>query len=183
MIPQPFIDELLNRCDLVELIDGYLPLKKRGNSYLACCPFHNEKSPSFNVIAKKQFYHCFGCGASGNAISFIMQYQSLDFVGAVEVLAARLGMQVPSEKNPAIAEQTLSLYQTLDKINQFYQMNLKNSAPAIEYLKNRGLNGNIAKQYQLGYAPSGWHVLEEQFKPYKKELIASGMLIQKDNNS
>ena len=183
MIPQPFIDELLTRCDLVELIDSYIPLKKRGNSHIACCPFHNEKSPSFNVLSKKQFYHCFGCGASGNAISFVMQYLNHNFIEAVEVLATRLGMQVPSEKGHDAAEQTLSLYQTLDKVNLFYQKNLKNDEAAINYLKNRGLNGVIAKKYQIGYASSGWHILEQTFAANKKELIASGMLIQKDNGS
>ena len=97
LIPQPFIDDLLHRTDLVELIDSYVPLKKRGTSHVACCPFHNEKSPSFNVVAKKQFYHCFGCGASGNAISFVMNYQNLGFIDAVETLATRLGLTVPRE--------------------------------------------------------------------------------------
>lgn len=181
MIPQPFIDELLNRCDIVELIDSHIPLKKRGNSYLACCPFHNEKTPSFNVMAKKQFYHCFGCGVSGNAISFHMQYLNQNFIEAVEALAARVGMQVPSEKKNEPTEQALSLYQTLEKVNHFYQNNLKNNVTAINYLKNRGLNGLIAKKYQLGYAPSGWHILEKNLTTYHNELIASGMLIRKDD--
>lgn len=183
MIPQTFIDELLSRCDIVELIDSYIPLKKRGNSYLACCPFHSEKTPSFNVIAKKQFFHCFGCGASGNAISFNMQYLNQNFIEAVEALASRVGMQVPSEKSHEATEQALSLYQTLEKVNHFYQKSLKNEVNAINYLKKRGLNGVIAKKYQLGYAPSGWHVLDNNLKSCSKELIASGMLIRKDNGS
>ena len=182
MIPQPFIDELLTRCDIVELIDGYIPLKKRGNSYLACCPFHSEKTPSFNVIAKKQFYHCFGCGASGNAISFNMQYLNQSFIEAVEALAARVGMQVPPKKNHDVTKQALDLYQTLEKVSQFYQKSLKNESIPIDYLKKRGLNGVIAKKYQLGYAPTGWHILENNLKSLRKELIASGMLILKDNS-
>ena len=183
MIPQAFIDELLTRCDLVELIDSYVPLKKRGNSYLACCPFHNEKTPSFNVIAKKQFYHCFGCGASGNAISFIMQYLNQNFIEAIEAIAARVGMQVPTEKKAEAIEHDRSLYQTLEKVNHFYQKSLKNTADPIHYLKNRGLNGLIAKKYQLGYALPGWHTLENELKRDKKELIESGMLICKDNGT
>lgn len=183
LIPQAFIDDLLTRCDLVELIDSYTPLKKRGNSYIACCPFHNEKTPSFNVISKKKFYHCFGCGVSGNAISFIMQYLNQNFVEAVETLASRLGMQVPTEKKSDANGERLSLYQTLEKVNQFYQQTLKDNTTAIDYLKKRGLNGVIAKAYQLGYAEEGWHVLEHQFKAHQKELIASGMLIEKEHGS
>ena len=183
MIPQSFIDELLARCDLVELIDAHVPLKKRGHSYLACCPFHHEKTPSFNVIAKKQFYHCFGCGASGNAISFQMQYLNQTFIEAVETLATRLGMHVPSTKNPEAIEQTSNLYQTLEKVNLFYQKNLKNEIEPINYLKKRGLNGLIAKKYQLGYASPGWHNLETRLKSSTKELIASGMLICKDDGT
>lgn len=183
LIPQPFINELLNRTDLVELVDGYIPLKKRGNSYLACCPFHTEKTPSFNVVAKKQFYHCFGCGASGNSISFVMNYLNQNFIEAIETLAARAGLQVPrdsdvSEKN----QQSQSLYQLLTQVCQFYQQTLKaNSEEAIQYLRQRGLTGEIAKKYQLGFAHAGWHTLEHQFKGRRTELITTGMLIRKDD--
>ncbi|STX28006.1 DNA primase [Legionella beliardensis] len=182
LIPRPFIDELLHRTDLVELIDSYVPLKKRGNSYTACCPFHNEKTPSFNVVAKKQFYHCFGCGASGNAISFIMSYLSQGFIDAVETLAARLGMQVPREQNNEKIQQSLSLYQVLAQVNQYYQKSLKQApSEVINYLRQRGLSGEIAKYFQLGYAPLGWHTLEQQFRDYKADLITTGMLIKKDD--
>ncbi|MFC3909686.1 DNA primase [Legionella dresdenensis] len=182
LIPRPFIDELLHKTDLVELIDGYVPLKKRGNSYLACCPFHSEKTPSFNVVAKKQFYHCFGCGESGNAISFVMSYLNQSFVDAVETLASRLGMQVPRDSQPEKTQQTLSLYQLLQRVSQFYQHSLKNNgAAAVDYLKNRGLSGEIAKRYQLGYSPAGWNTLEQHFKPNKAELITTGMLIKNDD--
>ncbi|WP_419420186.1 DNA primase [Legionella sp. D16C41] len=182
LIPRPFIDELLHHTDLVELIDSYVPLKKRGNSYTACCPFHNEKTPSFNVVAKKQFYHCFGCGVSGNAISFVMSYLSQGFVDAIETLALRLGMQVPREQNQEKIQQSLSLYQILNKVSQFYQKSLKNApTEVINYLRHRGLTGEIAKQFQLGYAPLGWHTLEGQFKEYKADLITTGMLVKKDD--
>jgi len=184
LIPQPFIDELLNRTDIVELIDGYVPLKKRGNSHTACCPFHNEKTPSFNVVAKKQFYHCFGCGASGNAISFAMSYLHLNFVEAIENLAARAGMQVPRENNPEKNHQSLNFYQLLERVSKFYQDTLKtNGQAAISYLKNRQLSGEVARLYQLGYAPPGWRTLESRFKQNKNELIATGMLIQKDDGT
>ncbi len=182
LIPRPFIDELLNRTDIVELIDGYVPLKKRGNSHTACCPFHNEKNPSFNVIAKKQFYHCFGCGASGNAISFAMSYLHLNFVEAVENLAARVGMQVPRDGRAEKSNESLNLYQLLVNVSHFYQQTLKSDGQAaISYLKNRHVSGEVARLYQLGYSPSGWHTLDAQFKTNKNELIATGMLIAKDD--
>lgn len=182
LIARPFIDELLQQTNIVELIDSYVPLQKKGSSYIACCPFHQEKTPSFNVVAKKQFYHCFGCGASGNAISFIMQYLNQGFATAVETLAARLGLQIPREKSSKSQQRSLSLYQLLAEVSQFYQKNLKTQGqPAIAYLRQRGVNGEIAKQYELGYAPPGWHILARQFKNNITELIHTGMLIQKDN--
>ncbi len=183
LIPRPFIDELLNRTEIVDLIDGYVPLKKRGTSYTACCPFHTEKTPSFNVIAKKQFYHCFGCGASGNVISFVMQYLSLGFVEAVETLAARAGMQIPREGNEK-EKVGGNLYQLLQRVANYYQHTLKTSGHvAIDYLKNRGVSGEIARAYQIGYAPPGWHTLIQQFKGNEKELVDTGMLIQKDDGA
>lgn len=182
LIPQLFLDELISRTDLVELIDSYVPLKKRGVSYIACCPFHNEKTPSFNVIAKKQFYHCFGCGVSGNAISFIMSYLNQGFTDAVETLASRLGLTVPREGNSEKNQKTLSLYQLLAQVSQFYQNTLKaNGQVAIEYLRGRGLSGEVAKLYQLGYAPPGWQTLEMKFRKNRNELISTGMLIQKED--
>lgn len=182
LIPQPFINELLQRTELVELIDGYVPLKKRGNSYLACCPFHNEKTPSFNVIAKKQFYHCFGCGANGNAISFVMNYLNQNFIEAIETLAARAGLQVPRDPGQAEkTQQSLSLYKLMEQICQYYQQMLKTSGEkAVNYLRQRGLTGEMAKLYQLGYAPAGWRSLEQQFKSHKEALITTGMLVRND---
>lgn len=182
LIPRPFIDELLSCTDIVELIDGYVPLKKRGNSYIACCPFHSEKTPSFNVVSKKQFYYCFGCGASGNAISFAMNYLHQNFSDAIGTLAAKAGMTVPRDGTQKNNKQSESLYQLLERIAVFYQQCLKKSGKAaIDYLKSRELTGEIAQQFQLGFAPPGWHILEEQFRPRTQELIATGMLIQTDD--
>jgi DNA primase len=182
LIPQPFIDDLLHRTDLVELIDSYVPLKKRGNSYTACCPFHHEKSPSFNVVARKQFYHCFGCGASGNAISFIMNYLNQGFPEAVDTLASRVGLTVPKEGTNEKNNATHDLYKLLVEVNLFYQKKLKyEGQEAIEYLKNRGLSGAIAKLYQLGFAPEGWHHLEKAFSRYRTDLITTGMLIKSED--
>ncbi|WED43390.1 DNA primase [Legionella cardiaca] len=182
LIPQPFIDELLTRTDIVEFIDSYLPLKKSGHAFVACCPFHNEKTPSFNVVARKQFYHCFGCGASGNVISFAMNYLNQGFIEAVETLASRLGLQVPREGRTEKNQQSLSLYQLLAQVSQFYQQTLKTKGQAaINYLRQRGLTGEIAKLYQIGYAPPDWQNLEKQFKSHRSELIATGMLIEKED--
>lgn len=183
LIPRAFIDDLLQRTELVELIDSYVPLKKRGTSHVACCPFHSEKTPSFNVIAKKQFYHCFGCGASGNAISFIMSYHNQSFVDAVETLASRAGLTVPKDKQSAgKSNQAQNLYHLLEKVKLFYQKTLKNEGKmAIDYLRKRGLTGATAQCYQLGYAPNQWHSLEQVFKNQQPELIASGMLIKNDH--
>lgn len=179
LIPQPFIDDLLQRTDLVELIDSYVPLKKRGNSHVACCPFHNEKSPSFNVVAKKQFYHCFGCGASGNAISFIMNYLNQGFIDAVETLAARLGLTIPREKQTDKNNPAKDHYKLLASVCFYYQGKLKQEGtPAVTYLLNRGVSGEIAKLYQLGFALDGWHHLEKAFPRNQKELLTTGMLIQ-----
>ncbi|MCR9192168.1 MAG: DNA primase [Gammaproteobacteria bacterium] len=182
LIPREFIDELLTRTDLVELVDAYVPLKKRGINHIACCPFHQEKTPSFNVIPKKQFYHCFGCGANGNAISFIMSYLHQTFPQAIETLAAKAGMQIPREQLPENLKQALALYGVLKKASDYYQKTLRKAGKvAIDYLKQRGVNGEVARRYHIGYAPPGWHALEEQFPKLRTELLATGMLIQKEN--
>ncbi len=181
LIPQPFIDDLLQRTDLVELIDSYVPLKKRGTSHIACCPFHNEKSPSFNVVAKKQFYHCFGCGASGNAISFIMNYLNQGFIDAVETLATRLGLSVPREGQTEKNNASQDLYKLLSAVSLYYQKKLKHEGQvAVDYLRHRGLSGEIAKLYQLGFANEGWHHLEQAFPKSQRDLIATGMLIKNE---
>jgi len=182
LIPRSFIDEVLNKTDIVELIDIYIPLKKRGHNYIACCPFHNEKTPSFNVSAKKQFYHCFGCSASGNAISFVMKYINKDFPGAIETLAERLSLTVPHEGRQEKSKRSPHLTTLLQNVAQFYQHTLQTSSHmAREYLQKRGLSADVIRLFALGYAPDSWHALETQFKNQQAELIESGMLIQKDD--
>ena len=185
LIPQQFIDELLAKTDIINFIDSYVPLKKQGASHAACCPFHDEKTPSFNVIAKKQFYHCFGCGVSGNVISFAMSYLNQDFPEAIETLAARAGLEVPKDSQSTRSHvKSLPLYELLDKIAVFYQNKLQTSGhDATSYLENRGVSADIIKRYQIGYAPKGWHALEQPFKPHLNALITTGMLVLKDDQS
>ncbi|CAH9053152.1 DNA primase [Pseudoalteromonas holothuriae] len=168
-IPRQFIDELLDRTDIVDLIDNRVGLKKAGKDYQACCPFHNEKSPSFTVSRDKQFYHCFGCGANGNAISFMMDYDKLEFVDAIEELAALLNLEVPREqgsnKPERTVEQKRSDYDLMLQTAKFYQHQLKhhkNASAVIDYIKGRGLSGETVKQYMIGYAPSEWESLCHQ---------------------
>ncbi|CCQ09525.1 DNA primase [Pseudoalteromonas luteoviolacea B = ATCC 29581] len=165
-IPRQFIDDLLARLDIVELIDGRIGLKKAGKDYQACCPFHNEKTPSFTVSRDKQFYHCFGCGANGNAISFVMDYDKLEFVDAIEELAALLNLDVPREQGnngPQRSQaERRSDYDLMQQAALYYQHQLKqhpNSNQVIEYIKGRGLSGETAKRFQIGYAPSEWDAL------------------------
>jgi DNA primase len=184
MIPRPFIDDLLVRVDIVDLIDSCLPLKKSGNNYTARCPFHTEKTPSFAVTRSKQLYHCFGCGAGGNAISFLMDFNHLSFVEAIEDLASFAGIEVPQEtstttfkKNTASAS-----FKVLEQAANFYVEQLRNNLEAknaIDYLKNRGLNGEIAQKFHIGFAPNSWDSLGKQFK--NQELIDSGLAIAKDS--
>lgn len=188
-IPREFIDSLLMRVDLVDLIDSHVPLKKAGNNYVALCPFHNEKSPSFSVNRSKQFYHCFGCGASGNAVSFLMDYSSLDFVAAVESLAAFIGVDVPREqgkyRNYEQPDTFKELYQLLEDVATFYAKQLRATNPqaqtAIDYLKARGVSGQIAKTFMLGYADEQWHVLAAHFPEQK--LLELGLLVSNEKGN
>src|SRR5690242_11206167 len=162
MIPKSFVQELLNRADIVDVIESYLPLKRAGSNLLACCPFHNEKTPSFTVSPSKQFYHCFGCGAHGTVVGFLMEYSGLGYVEAIKDLAARVGMQVPEVSTPraqASAPDVEHLTDVLQGAAQFYKDELKRSERAITYLKSRGLTGDIAARFHLGYAPPGWQNL------------------------
>ncbi len=184
-IPQSFIDDLIARADIVEVINARVPLKKKGREYTACCPFHNEKTPSFTVSEAKQFYHCFGCGAHGTAIGFLMEYEHLDFVDAIETLAAEYHLEVPREETADARharDEKQPLYDVLEQASQLYQQQLRKSDRAVRYLKQRGLSGEIAKRYRLGYAPDGWHFLLESLggKPASiKHLKATGMVIEK----
>ena len=184
-IPREFIDELLVRVDIVDLIDSHVPLKKTGTNYVARCPFHAEKTPSFSVSQPKQFFHCFGCGISGNAISFLMNFSHLDFVEAVEDLAGFAGVEIPRESIEYQQEQKKedlnSLYLLMEQVATFYMKQLRTSddgKKAVEYLKNRGVSGDCAGEFMLGYAPDEWKVLAGRFN--QKLLIAAGLLVSKE---
>jgi len=185
-IPRSFIDDLLVRVDIVDLVDTYVPLKKAGSSYVARCPFHTEKTPSFAVTRNKQLYHCFGCGAGGNAISFLMDYSHLNFVEAVEDLADFVGVEVPREASlgPVKKNNTAEILQVLEQVTGFYIDQLRDNVSAkvaVDYFKSRGLSGEVAREFQLGYAPAGWDALSKRFKP--QQLIEAGLVVTKDNGS
>jgi DNA primase len=185
-IPQNFIDDLIARADIVDVVNARVPLKKKGREYSACCPFHNEKTPSFTVSQNKQFYHCFGCGAHGTALGFLMEYENLDFVDAVEALAAEYNLDVPRENVPEHIhkqkDDRQAIYDALAECAKLYQQELKNTPRAVDYLKQRGLTGDIAKTYQLGYAPDGWGFISDKLAgntSTRKALLDSGVLIEK----
>jgi DNA primase len=185
VIPDSFIQDLIARVDIVDLIDTYVPLKKAGANYAACCPFHNEKSPSFTVSPTKQFYHCFGCGAHGTAIGFVMEYQGVGFVDAVKELAGRAGMQVPESEGRSFNDekpgQTRTLIETMGRAAQYYKDQLKASPRAIEYCKKRGLSGEVAARFGIGYAPDGWQNLQAVFPNYNAdELKLAGLVIENE---
>ena len=180
MIPESFIQELLGRVDIVDVVERHVPLKKAGVNYSACCPFHSEKTPSFTVSASKQFYHCFGCGAHGSAISFVMQYSGLGFIDAVEDLASHVGMQVPRdapERHAQNAARKAPLTELLARATKFYREQLKQSPKAVEYLKGRGLSGEIAARFGLGYAPEEWQGLQQVFPDYDDQALAECGLV------
>ncbi|MEW6989976.1 DNA primase [Colwelliaceae bacterium 6441] len=198
MIPRQFIDDLLARADIVELIDSRVPLKKAGKNYQACCPFHTEKSPSFSVSQDKQFYHCFGCGEHGNAISFLMEFDRLEFPDAIEELAAHYNMEVPREQNNQSPAQQLQQqkayqqkqddYELMASISRFYQQQFKVAADketAIKYLQGRGLSGEIVKRFGIGYISDAWDGMMNQFaksQAITQQLIDLGMAIQGDKS-
>ncbi len=155
LIPESFIEELLGRLDIVEIVERHVPLKRAGREFQACCPFHDEKTPSFTVSPQKQFYHCFGCGAHGSVIGFLMNYEGLEFVDAVEDLARHAGLTVPREASRK-AQPSVGLYEVMEAVASFYQEQLKTSQEAIDYLKKRGLSGEVAKEFGVGFAPAGW---------------------------
>jgi len=197
-IPRQFIDDLLARLDIVDVIDARVKLKKQGKNYGACCPFHNEKTPSFSVSQEKQFYHCFGCGVHGNAIDFLMEYERLDFVETIEELASLVGAEVPREqRNPnspqsnqprANSEQKRNLYDLMASIGQFYRQQLKQSQnrAAIDYLKQRGLSGEIVQKFGIGYIADEWDLIRKNFGQTNETqdmLVSGGMLIENDKGN
>ena len=185
-IPQTFIQELLSRVDVVEVVGRYVPLRKAGANFMGLCPFHGEKSPSFSVSPSKQFFHCFGCGKSGNAIGFLMEHAGMGFVDAVEDLARQVGLSVPDdhvapadkERAAAARQHQATLSETLEKAGQDYRKQLRQSPRAVDYLKGRGVSGEVAQRYGLGYAPEGWRHLASVFAQYDDPLLSdSGLVI------
>jgi len=197
-ISRQFIDDLLARADIVDLVESRVPLKKAGKNYQACCPFHNEKSPSFTVSQDKQFYHCFGCGEHGNAISFLMEFDRLDFVDAVEELASHCGVEVIREENNAspseqrrqqqVYQQKQNDYELMTQISLFFQQQLKESSDketAVSYLKGRGLTGEVVKRFGIGYISDAWDGMMKVFSANgrtNQQLVDLGMVIQGDKN-
>jgi DNA primase len=186
LIPQAFIDELLARVDIVSVIDARVPLKKAGHEYKACCPFHNEKTPSFYVSPSKQFYHCFGCGAHGTAVGFLMEYERLEFPDAIEDLARDLGLEVPHEQGSAphaSLEPLDELRELLDKVNAYYQLQLREHSQrtrAVDYLKARGVDGPTAARFGIGYAPPGWDGLRDALGSQASAgLLKLGLLVER----
>jgi DNA primase len=188
-IPTEFIEELLARTDIVEIIGSRITLKKGGQNFTGLCPFHQEKTASFSVSQDKQFYYCFGCQATGSALKFIMEHDHLDFIPAVEMLAAKVGMQIPREEDPQYDEKRRkqkSLYEILEKSNQFYKHQLRHHEDkdlAVRYLKDRGIGGPIARDFAIGYAPKGWDNLLRKLAITNADralLIDSGMLIERE---
>ncbi|NDL63597.1 DNA primase [Acerihabitans arboris] len=188
-IPRVFINDLLARTDIIDLIDARVKLKKQGKNYHACCPFHHEKTPSFTVNGEKQFYHCFGCGAHGNAIDFLMNYDRLEFVESIEELATMHGLEVPSEAgvgpNQQERHQRQSLYQVMEKLSGYYLQALQQTAaaPAHQYLTKRGLSAEIISHFAIGYAPPGWDNVLKRFGRSAEDRTAlndAGMLVTND---
>ena len=185
-IPKHFIDDLITRTDIVEVINARVPLKKAGREYKACCPFHEEKTPSFTVSPDKQFYHCFGCGAHGTAIGFLMDFEHLDFVESVESLAGSLGIEVPREASPTPQKREPDLYETTERAANFYREQLKGNDDAISYLKNRGLTGKIAAEFSIGFALESWDALSEKLGKTpedSKRLLATGLASRRSDGS
>jgi len=187
-IPQSFIDELIARADVVEIIGSRVALKKAGREYKACCPFHDEKTPSFWVSPDKQFYHCFGCGAHGTALGFLMQYDQLPFPEAVEDLAGRLGLTVPHEGGgkSAPVDDMAPLYALLGRVAEFYAASMHSSARARGYAQARGLEPATIERFQIGYAPDAWDEVLKQFggsAEQRSALAATGLIIERTGGS
>jgi DNA primase len=182
-IPQHFIDELMQRADIVEVVGSRVPLKKAGREYKACCPFHGEKTPSFTVSPDKGFYHCFGCGAHGTALGFIMEFDRLEFVAAVEELAGIYGLEVPREDPPPGRAPLAPVFAVLGEAAVFFQEALKNHPSAVDYLKSRGLDGDTAREFRLGYAPPAWDSLLRALGATESRiplLLAAGLVVPRD---
>lgn len=184
LIPQDFIDDLIARADIVEVVGRRVPLKKAGREFKACCPFHGEKTPSFTVSPGKGFYHCFGCGAHGTAIGFLMEFDHMSFVEAIESLASSMGVEVPRNESDQPARRYDELFSLMDSVARHWQSCLKDAPAAVEYVKNRGIDGPTAKRFGIGYAPDGWSNVLDKFGKSDEaieKLLATGLIIRKDN--
>ena len=184
LIPKQFIVDLIDRADVVEVVGRRVQLKKAGKEYKACCPFHDEKSPSFTVSPSKGFYHCFGCGMHGNALDFLMEYDHMDFVDAVESLAGVMGVEVPREENQRPTRSYDALFELASRVEHYFEAQLKTNQQAVDYLKARGIDGATAKRFGIGYAPSGWSNVLDKFGTSKEaieRLLATGLIIRKDD--
>ena len=184
MIPQHFIDDLIARADIVDVVGRRVQLKKAGREFKACCPFHDEKTPSFTVSPNKGFYHCFGCGAHGTALGFLMDYDHMSFVDAVETLAQSMGIEVPREEGERPAQRYDELFDLVRRVERFFQDQLRDHQPAIDYLKQRGVDGTTAKRFGVGFAPDGWSTVLDKFGTSQQtidRLLAVGLIIRKDN--
>ncbi|MEM7096805.1 MAG: DNA primase [Pseudomonadota bacterium] len=181
-IPQSFINDLINRLDIVDVVESRVQLKKSGKNYSGLCPFHDEKTPSFTVSPDKQFFHCFGCSESGTALTFIMKYERLEFVEAVEMVASQMGLEVPREGGGGRRERVdPSLYDILSEAESFYRKALRESEPAIAYLKSRGLTGEVARDFGIGYAPDAWQGVSDALKRFKADqLTQAGLVIENE---
>ncbi len=182
MIPKSFIQDLLNRLDIVDVIERYVTLKKAGTNFVACCPFHTEKSPSFTVSQSKQFYHCFGCGAHGTAIGFVMEHTGMGFVEAIEDLAKGIGLAVPQEASNIPQHKVApDLYDLMQSATRYYREQLKVTPRAIEYLKKRGLSGEVAARFGIGYSPDDWQNLKAAVPNYQDtSLVETGLVIENE---
>ncbi len=183
LIPRQFIDTLITRSDIVDVVSTRVPLKKAGKEYIACCPFHDEKTPSFSVSPAKQFYHCFGCGAHGNALDFLMEYDRIGFIDAVEALADMNGIEVPRDATAARGPDHRPMFTLLDEIGAWYREQLRATPTAAAYLKQRGLSGEICARFGIGYAPAGWDPLLKRFggdDTRFRQLAETGMIVDAD---
>ncbi|MBT8101532.1 MAG: DNA primase [Gammaproteobacteria bacterium] len=184
LIPQDFIDDLIARADIVEVVGRRVQLKKAGREFKACCPFHDEKTPSFTVSPGKGFYHCFGCGAHGTAIGFLMEFDHMSFVEAIESLASSMGVEVPRSESDKPARRYDELFSLMDTVARHWQGAMKDTPAAVDYLKKRGIDGATAKRFGIGYAPDGWSNVLDRFgksEEATERLLATGLIIRKDN--
>jgi DNA primase len=184
MIPQDFIDDLIARADIIEVLGRRIQLKKAGREFKACCPFHDEKTPSFTVSPSKGFYHCFGCGAHGTAIGFLMEFDHMSFVEAIEALASMMGVDVPRDESDRPARRYDELFSLMGSVENHWQVCLRDNPGAVDYLKQRGIDGATAKRFGIGYAPDSWSDVLDKFgktSEAAERLLATGLVIRKDN--